>query len=147
MEGQLKCAGLRSAIPNVTLQHGREDLKLTSSGEDEQGPYICLEQHRWLDLDDDGYEEPYVVTLVNALGLASDGTRNMEGGDIVRIVPRYFVEDIALNSSNKVVSIRPQQVFSKFDFLPDLCGKLMGTGFGQLLLPINESRKCPSTKE
>ena len=116
-----------------------KDLKLTSSGEDEQGPYICLEQHRWLDLDEDGYEEPYVVTLVNSLGLASDGTRNMEGGDIVRIVPRYFVEDIALNSSNKVVAIRPQQVFSKFDFLPDLCGKLMGVGFGQLLLPINES--------
>lgn len=117
-----------------------EDLKLSPNGMDEQGPYTILEQHRWLDLDGDGYEEPYVVTLVNDMGVDEAGKHQIQnGGTVVRITPLYFVEDISINSSNKVVSIKKQDVFSKFEFIPDFCGRFMGVGFGQLLLPINEA--------
>ena len=118
----------------------QDDLKLVSSGMDEQGPFTCLEQHRWLDLDGDGYEEPYIVTLVNDLGVDEGGQTNIQsGGTVVRIVPRFFLEDIATNERGKVLAIKAQEIFSKFDFLPDFCGKFMGIGFGQLLLPINEA--------
>lgn len=117
-----------------------DDLKLSPSGLDDQGPYTILEQHRWLDLDGDGYEEPYVVTLVNDLGVDQDGKHQIEsGGTVVRITPLYFLEDISLNSKGKVVSIKKQDVFSKFGFIPDFCGRFMDVGFGQLLLPINEA--------
>ena len=34
-----------------------------TSDVDEETPHLFLEQHRWYDLDGDGYQEPYIVTI------------------------------------------------------------------------------------
>ncbi len=40
------------------------DLPMPSdAGEDEDAPHEFLEQHRYLDLDEDGYSEPYIVMV------------------------------------------------------------------------------------
>jgi chaperonin GroES len=38
-------------------------VELTAEGDDDQASRIILEQHRMIDLDDDGLEEPYIVTV------------------------------------------------------------------------------------
>jgi len=90
-------------------------------------PYEFVEQHTYLDLDDDGYEEPYIVTF----------ERNK--GTVVRIVPRFEPEDITLNDKQKIIKIAPTQHYTKFSFIPNPDGSFYDIGFGILLGPINES--------
>lgn len=90
-------------------------------------PYLFLEQHRWLDLDEDGYEEPYVVTVHEA------------SGKVVRIVARFTADAVVLNQQNEVVSIEPERHYIKYGFIPNPDGGLYDVGFCHLLLPVSES--------
>lgn len=93
---------------------------------DDDSPRDFIEQHRWLDLDDDGYPEPYVVT------------QHKENAKIARIVARFDPEGVHVSRrSNKIVKIAPIQFYTKYDFLPNVEGGIYGMGFGQLLNPIN----------
>ena len=95
---------------------------------DEDAAIIFLEQHRWLDLDEDNFPEPYVVTV------------DKEGQQVVRIVARYDTDGVHINAADdRVARIDPIQVYTQYDFLPSLDGGIYGTGFGQLLGPINEA--------
>lgn len=94
--------------------------------EDEQRPKMFLEQHLWADLDDDGYEEPYCVTV------------HQYSKQVARIVPRYD-EDSIYMKNGKLIKIEPIQYFTKFSFLPSFDGSFYDLGFGQLLMPLNES--------
>lgn len=93
---------------------------------DETTPYTLIEQHRFLDLDDDGYEEPYVVTF------------HKESGTVLRIVAR-FDEDGIDERDGKVVRITPHHYYTKFSFVPNPDGSFYSLGFGVLLGPINEA--------
>lgn len=88
---------------------------------------ILHEQHRYLDLDDDGYEEPYIVTTEN-------GTNK-----VLRIVARYTEDDIKLDDKNEVKCITPIQFFTDFHFLRATDGSFMSVGFGTLMLHLNET--------
>ncbi|HDZ25499.1 hypothetical protein LCGC14_0643040 [marine sediment metagenome] len=107
------------------------DLKIPDTDDgDSDAPQEFFEQHRYLDLDDDGYKEPYIVTF------------HEKTKQVVRIVARYRSEDVELkrtNGTHKLVKIDPIQYFTKFTFLPDPEGCFYGLGFGALLGPINES--------
>lgn len=93
---------------------------------DETTPYTLIEQHRFLDLDDDGYEEPYVVTF------------HKESGTVLRIVAR-FDEDGIEERDGQVVRITPHHYYTKFSFVPNPDGSFYSLGFGVLLGPINEA--------
>jgi chaperonin GroES len=59
------------------------DVDLGMGQDDEKDePQEILEQHRLLDLDEDGLKEPYIVTI------------HRESKEVLRIVPRYDVDDI-----------------------------------------------------
>lgn len=90
-------------------------------------PYILIEQHTFLDLDDDGYEEPYIVTF------------HKETGKVVRITARFDELGLKTDESGKVVRIEPIQYYTKFGFIPNPDGSFYDIGFGVLLGPINES--------
>ncbi len=91
-------------------------------------PFTCLEQHCWLDLDDDGYAEPYVVTI----------EENSQA--VLRIVSRWDrEEDVERDSKNRIISINPMEYFTKIPFIPSPDGGIMDIGFGVLLGPLNES--------
>jgi chaperonin GroES len=94
---------------------------------DETTPYEFIEQHTYLDLDDDGYKEPYIVTFLRF------------NGQVVRIVARFEADDIELNDKKKVVKITPIQYYTKYSFIPNPDGSFYDIGFGVLLGPINES--------
>jgi chaperonin GroES len=86
-----------------------------------------LEQHRYLDLDGDGYEEPYIVTVVK------------DTQQVLRVVARYFSDDIKRNTKGQIVCIYPQHYFTKFSFIPSPDGGIYDLGFGVLLGPLNQS--------
>jgi chaperonin GroES len=98
-----------------------------SEGDDEDAPHKFLEQHRRLDLDGDGYKEPYIVTV------------HREKSKVVRIIANFFQEGIALNEQGDIAKIEPEQYFTKYSFLPNPSGEWHDIGFGYLLRPINES--------
>lgn len=95
--------------------------------QDETTPYEFIEQHTFIDLDEDGYKEPCIVTF----------ERN--SGTVVRIALRYEVEDIELDDKGKIVKIEPTQHYTKYSFVPNPEGSFYDIGFGVLLGPLNES--------
>jgi chaperonin GroES len=93
---------------------------------DSDVPHMFLEQHRYLDLDDDGYKEPYIVTV------------HKDTRKVVRIVARYNEEGISM-AEGEVLKIVPINHFTKFSFIPSPDGSFYDIGFGILLNPLNET--------
>lgn len=124
--------------------------------------FEILEQHCFLDLDGDGYQEPYIVSV------------RSDTSQVLRIVARFFdqgdvhrVHDVAVrrlranaDSSNSpagkaeylksadelerdeknfVVRIDPQNFFTKYTFIPSIDGGFYDMGFGALLGPTNKA--------
>jgi chaperonin GroES len=97
-----------------------------SDDSDDSAPQMFLEQHRLLDLDEDGYSEPYVVTL------------HRRSGKVVRIVSRYTKEGIdASSDGDTILMIRPTCHYTLYPFLPSIDGGSYPIGFGHLLRTIN----------
>lgn len=91
-------------------------------------PFEFVEQHTFLDLDEDGYEEPYVVTV------------EYNSRTVVRIAARYTEADIEIDpDSNEVLEIKPFVHYTKFSFIPNPDGGFYDLGYGALLGPLNES--------
>ena len=115
--------------PTITVQdeerQGRHGFLNPIS--DETTPYMLLEQHTFLDLDDDGYAEPYVVLL------------ERESREVLRITPRFYQEDVTMNQKQQVVKIEPIEHYTKFSFVPNPDGGFYDIGFGRLLGSINAS--------
>ncbi len=85
-----------------------------------------LEQHCYLDLDEDGYEEPYIVTV------------HYKTRKVLRIFARFELANIELNKKGKVCHITPTHYFTDFHFIPSPDGSFHSIGYGHLLYPINE---------
>ena len=84
-----------------------------------------LEQHCWLDLDEDGYKEPYVVI------------QHKETKTIFRIASRF--KEVKYNDNKKLLRIIAKNYFTAFHFIMSPDGGFYGTGLGTLLLPLNKS--------
>jgi chaperonin GroES len=87
---------------------------------------ICyLEQHRWWDLDGDGFDEPCIVTV------------HYSSSKVVRIVPRFDIEGVSFDEdSEKITHIKPLCYFVKYPFMRSLEGSFYEVGFGILMGPM-----------
>jgi chaperonin GroES len=94
---------------------------------DETTPHMFIEQHTFLDLDDDGYKEPYIVTF------------HKDTKKVVRIVARFDETTIKLDAEGNIRKIDPIQYYTKFGFIPNPDGGFYDIGFGVLLGPLNHS--------
>lgn len=104
-----------------------ESAGLTNVSDDEDNPRLLLEQHTWWDIDDDGYKEPYIITV------------DYDSGKVVRIVARWNQEGIETNDKGELISIAPLEYFIKYPFVPNPASNIYDLGFGSLLGPINEA--------
>ena len=94
---------------------------------DPDAPDVFYEQHRRLDLDLDGYSEPYIVTV------------HKSSSKVARIAARYDAEGILFNrAEGRITKIIPIDYYTAYEFLPNPEGGIYGVGFGQLLGPIND---------
>lgn len=83
--------------------------------------------HTFWDLDKDGYEEPYVITIHKA-------TKT-----VVRITARWCLDNVHRDPKGKIIRIDPTEYFTDFPFIPNPDGSIYAMGFGLLLGPLNES--------
>ena len=115
----------------VYLDFDIEELGLASGEEreqiDEDTPHIFLEQHRWYDLDEDGYQEPYIVTVHKATE------------KLVRISARFDLAGVESDDKGEIIRIKPTHYFTRFLFMPAPDGSFYGMGFGSLLHSINSA--------
>jgi chaperonin GroES len=93
---------------------------------------LFYEQHVNLDLDDDNYDEPYVITV------------EASSKRVVRIVTRFdrtsSIERVASGKDKgKIIKITPTEYFSPKIFIPSPDGGVYGMGFGLFLGPLNEA--------
>jgi len=95
---------------------------LTEPGMIVYQPVVLLEQHRLLDLDDDGIEEPYVVTVDAA-------TRK-----VLRIVVRYDTDELGNPTADK----EPVEYFTHYPYMENPDG-FYGLGLGHLISQPNAS--------
>jgi len=154
---------LTAAVAEAEGLQRPESISSLVQGEE----YEILEQHNWLDLDDDGYAEPYICFV------------RADTGQVLRIVARFYdVDDVhrqrdperielekALTSmraegkapaaelskierkiqaiiddaGNAVVRIDPTNHFTRLLFIPSPDGGLYGYGLGALVGPMNKS--------
>lgn len=90
-------------------------------------PHKFLAVHTFWDLDDDGYEEPYIVTIHEATE------------KIVRIIARWDSNGVTQDDKGNIIRIKPVEYFTAFPFIPNADGSIYAIGFGMLLGPINEA--------
>lgn len=104
-----------------------QGLSLPEDDQDPTIPYKVYECHCWWDLDEDGYSEPYIVTLLE------------KSKQIVRITPRFGPNDVVANEDGEVIRINAIELFTNYRFIPDPRSGVYGLGFGHILGPINEA--------
>lgn len=152
---------------SIPLENSLRDLADQVQGierpaESAAGSFEILEQHCWLDLDGDDYEEPYIVFV------------RSDTSQVLRIVARYFdqgdvhrvndprvarmlnnaattnspeakkvylqeAEKLKSDPENLIVRIEPQKFFTKYTFIPSIDGGFYDLGFGALLGPVNKA--------
>lgn len=95
--------------------------------DDEDTPRKILEQYRLIDLDEDDYKEPYIVTV------------DYETQKVLRITPNFRIADVKRDEKGKITCIYASEWFTKYDFIPNPDGGFYGLGFGLLLGGINEA--------
>jgi len=107
---------------------GDDKTRQTVDPQDGDAPQLFLEQHRLLDLDEDGYPEPYVVTVHHA------------SQKVCRIAANFGPESVKVaDDGEKIAAIRRNDYFIRYLFLPSPDGGFYGQGFGWLLKDIGES--------
>ena len=110
-----------------TIIDDQDKPDMSSQYGDEDAPHTFLEQHCWIDLDDDDYKEPYVVTV------------HYPSQKVVRITARFDNDSVTRNEKNEIVRIEPVQYFTQFSFFPAYDGNFYRMGFGILLAPVNKT--------
>jgi len=106
------------------FQQTSDDFQgLTEPLDDEDAPIDFYEQYCWLDLDDDGYKEPYTVIFDDA-------------GQVFRILNRFAEIE---QDDTQILKITAKHYFTKYTFIPSPDGGFYDMGFGSLITPINET--------
>ncbi len=94
---------------------------------DRSTPHLFIACHTYWDLDNDGYEEPYVIWV------------HKNSNKVVRIIARYDSAGVKRDADNRIVKIVPVEYFTAFPFIPNPDGSIYALGFGILLGPLNEA--------
>jgi len=97
---------------------------LIPSSDDKEEPRILLEQHRYYDLDEDGVDEPYIITV------------DKETEQVLRIEANFDPDQVHLTQEGEVERIEPNRFYVLYPFLPNPSGSIYAIGFAHLLSQI-----------
>lgn len=104
--------------------------------EDTAAPVAFIEQHCRLDLDGDGYGEPYIITVHVASQKCARLVADFDGPDVKYITG---MDEAGQQVATGIKSIRRGSYFTAYHFMPSLSGGFWGTGLGLLLGDISET--------
>lgn len=102
------------------------DLGIATPAGESDGERLLLEQHCLWDFDEDGVEEPYIVTLDHATS------------EVLRIEPNFRQEDVERTQAGVVVRIKRRQYYVKYGMFPHPAGKFYDMGLGHLLKRLGD---------
>ena len=108
------------------------DIDLAKAGDnrDDDGARLLLEQHCLWDFDEDGVEEPYIVTL--------DHQTRM----VLRIEPSFDADSIEWkdgeDGAKSAVRIKRRQFYVKYAMFPHPAGRFYDIGLGHLLKKMGD---------
>ena len=94
---------------------------------DSLAAHSFIEQHRYADLDDDGYAEPWIVTI------------HEPSEKVVRIAPNFDLKRAAVNPRGQIIDLPRHNYFTKYGFIPDPAGGFYDVGFGLLLRTLSDA--------
>jgi chaperonin GroES len=126
-DGRFLDIKLSESVPSEVKQGPDKDKDYNP--DDPSSPQCFLEQFRREDLDDDGYYEPYFVTI------------HETSKKVVRITAAFDAQDIYLTEDqSRIARIEksPDGTYINYEFIPDPSGSPYGIGFGKLLQDIVE---------
>ena len=120
-----------------------------ADGEDRMKPEDFIEQHTRLDLDEDDYDEPYIVTVHVPTGKVARIVADFEESSVIYGEPdpeqMMMVQQAAMMGvqmpmpQGEVISITRGSYFVPYHFLPSMDGGFFGTGLGILLGDISKT--------
>lgn len=118
----------QSDSPSIltTSLEQRNETENTGSEKD-SGTVSFLEQCCWLDLDKDGYPEPYTAMI------------HLESSTLVKLNKRFYKENVKKNKEGKIQNIVAEEYYVKYGFLPSPDGSFYDLGFGHLLFNTNSA--------
>lgn len=96
--------------------------------------YSIVQMHCWLDLDEDGYAEPYIVTLGK-----NDWT-------LLSIIPRYDADSLIWSydpqnpGDRYLIGIDAVEYITSYTYYPSPDGSALGMGVGHLIERLVKSR-------
>lgn len=93
---------------------------------DDDNARLLIEQHRMIDLDDDGLEEPYIVTVDKATAR------------VLRIEANFGPESVKVGADGRVLRIERGRFYVKYPFFPHPNGNFYDLGLGHLLKQIGD---------
>lgn len=94
---------------------------------DEDAAHLFYVQCRRIDLDGDGYPEPYIVTYHKATGKT------------VSVVANFQEDGIKVNDQGQIQEIRPEEYYVKYGMMPAFDGGFYDMGFGEIMFSLNKS--------
>jgi chaperonin GroES len=109
------------------------ELDYTEEAEGDETPVekdeqTFIQQSRYLDLDGDGYEEPYIVMV------------HKQSSKVVRITALYDETTVMVNEeAAEVTKIEPLKTYTDYHFIPSMDGGFYSTGFGHYLFTTNQT--------
>jgi chaperonin GroES len=123
---------------------------LEADGLDRMKPEEFIEQHTRLDLDGDGYDEPYIVTVQCSSGKVARVVADFDQDSIVFAPMDPAIMQMAQMAAMQgfavppppmpeVISIARGSYFVPYHFLPSMDGGFFGTGLGILLGDISKT--------
>lgn len=97
------------------------------SQQDRLAAHSFIEQHRYHDLDGDGFAEPWIVTV-------------HEGSEqVVRVAPNFDLRRGTVSRNGDIIYLPRYNYFTKYGFIPDPAGGFYDVGFGLLLRTLSDA--------
>lgn len=125
---------LTEEIPDVYPHTIRERMRsghyrdiVLAEEADEDNARMLLEQHRLMDLDKDGIDEPYIITVDHTTAR------------VLRIEANFGPEQVRTDpETGRVLGVDKGRYYVKYDFFPHPEGKFYGIGLGHLLKQLGD---------
>lgn len=125
---------IAAPLPTTSETQQKQDSRqgVTPPPPDDSAALMFLEQHINIDLDGDGYDEPYIITF------------HQDSATVVRIVCRFSEEDVervpaGVKGAGKILCVKAEEYFTKKTFIPSPDGGIYDVGFGVFLGPLNSA--------
>lgn len=105
---------------------GAEKL-FSEDGDDSDAPTEFLEQHRYWDVDGDGFPEPWIITV------------HEKSQTVVRVRGNFDTDKIQVDyQKGRITRIKRRDYYVLIPFIPDPEGGFYPIGFGKLLEPLSD---------